>query len=1268
MPARRFEQIEGTSSKFWEVDVDGKSLTVRFGRIGTNGQTQTKAFATDAKASAERDKLVKEKLGKGYKEVAPPAALPAVAPKAAPVSPPLPPPPPPSATKEATPPATTATIATTAAPIESVSAAAAAPGPVADAPMGSPSSRRVAWTDDLRRSMEAVRGVSLAPQTEDANAIWKKLRKRASDLEDRWQQVLADADHGPLFQRAFARLREEVPAAPSDADLEGAILAVADYAGDWTVPSHIAEAVDRLVLEAGAPFAMRATLATLARWVVPGAAAKIDRRKNLSAWGYRRHALSPFDRVRAHVATSDEATYAACVEVARSAYGEATDDLTRVAIAYMCPHVDGWAEDLLARVPEAAAPLLTSTKDEALVGRTVDTLTGYRTLVDASERGAANRAAAILANLGPTPFAIDLSFRLYDKLPGSEYQRGCASVLGLVDAPEAIAGLLARAEQKEAQPALQASLARRPDLAVRALADAAVSRSKLADVARQLLTTTVRAGVPDLDGVVASLPDTQRKVVEAARGAATSTSPANVNDVPEALRAPRWLARKKRVEAIVEIAPPPHDDAFAWPKGAREALPRDLFAEGAGHRGRDAITTILGWLDLPSALKGETNEEVIAKACTSTVGRRQWGSNPVGLGVLPEVLARAILKHTPTGRWGRRHGLSGFGAAVVRFEMEIVDDVIRLAADLPFPCLELLLPYDVARAAPVVAHAYAELKKARAVAERWLRIHPRAAIAGLLPAAIGKPGKARSHAEAALHFLVGEGHRDAIFDVAGKAGARDAVLSVLESDPFDRLPAKLPTIPEFAQASRLSPPILDAAHGGGALPPETVANLLTMLAFSRIDEPYAGVGVAKSTCTPASLAAFAWDLFSAWLLSGASSKEQWAMTALAHLGDDDCARRLAAKVREWPGESAHARAVIGLDVLAAMGTDVALMHLYGISQKLKFKGLQEKAGEKITLLAEARGLTEDELGDRLVPDLNLDDDGTMTLDFGSRQFRVTFDESLKPYVLDGANKRLPDLPKAGKADDAEKAKDATERWKALKKDAKTIASQQVLRFELAMCARRRWSAPVFQQFLAGHPVVRHVVRRLVWAAYAEDGRPQTLFRLAEDGTFADARDEVFTLPVSASIGIVHALEIDSKDAGAMGQVFADYEILQPFVQLGRDTHALTEAEKTSGTLTRTKGRTVPTGKVLGLESRGWRRGEPQDGGGIWWIEKPLPDGLEARLALDPGMIVGMLGEHPEQKLGDLVLHEEGVWTASSRTYGALDAIVASELLRDLESL
>lgn len=73
---RRFELVEGGSSKFWEVTVSGTDLSVRFGRIGTNGQAQSKAFDSEAKATAEQSKLIREKTKKGYQEIAETAAAP----------------------------------------------------------------------------------------------------------------------------------------------------------------------------------------------------------------------------------------------------------------------------------------------------------------------------------------------------------------------------------------------------------------------------------------------------------------------------------------------------------------------------------------------------------------------------------------------------------------------------------------------------------------------------------------------------------------------------------------------------------------------------------------------------------------------------------------------------------------------------------------------------------------------------------------------------------------------------------------------------------------------------------------------------------------------------------------------------------------------------------------------------------------------------------------------------------------------------------------
>jgi len=59
---RLFEMDE----KFWEVTVDGADMTVRFGKIGANGQSKTTTLKDEAAAEKEAQKLIKQKEKKGY--------------------------------------------------------------------------------------------------------------------------------------------------------------------------------------------------------------------------------------------------------------------------------------------------------------------------------------------------------------------------------------------------------------------------------------------------------------------------------------------------------------------------------------------------------------------------------------------------------------------------------------------------------------------------------------------------------------------------------------------------------------------------------------------------------------------------------------------------------------------------------------------------------------------------------------------------------------------------------------------------------------------------------------------------------------------------------------------------------------------------------------------------------------------------------------------------------------------------------------------------
>ncbi len=580
--------------------------------------------------------------------------------------------------------------------------------------------------------------------------------------------------------------------------------------------------------------------------------------------------------------------------------------------------------------------------------------------------------------------------------------------------------------------------------------------------------------------------------------------------------------------------------------------------------------------------------------------------------------------------------------------------------------------------APAVARAFNKLKTLRQDARIWLLKYPEHAITGLLPAALGKTGEAQDNARAALRMLTENGHQPLLQEIARRYNqpeVTDAVNALLALDPLDNHPTKIPTLPTFYQPSLWTRPLLKA--NAQSLPDSALLHLGEMLRFPQEEALYPGLLQVKDACTTDSLAEFAWDLFTAWQTAGAPSKESWAFTALGVLGNDDTARKLTPLIRAWPGESQHKRATVGLDILAAIGSDIALMQLNGIAQKLKFKALQERAKEKIADIAESRELTVAELEDRLAPDLGLDDNGSLLLDFGPRQFTVSFDETLKPFVRDVSGSRLKDLPKPNKSDDESQANDAVNRYKLLKKDARTVAAQQVARMESAMCLRRRWSPENFQLFLVEHPLVRHLTRRLIWGVYSAENQLLACFRVAEDNSYSTADDDLFTLPEGdISIGIPHVLEISPTDAAAFGQLFTDYELLPPFRQLDRNSYALTEAERNASELTRWAGRKCPSGRVMGLANKGWIKGEPQDGGWIGWMIKPLGR-WSLIMEIDEGFAVGM---SPAELSAEQLLSKLWLWEGKAESYGwgsnstqeaqfsVLDAITASELINDIEAL
>ena len=445
-----------------------------------------------------------------------------------------------------------------------------------------------------------------------------------------------------------------------------------------------------------------------------------------------------------------------------------------------------------------------------------------------------------------------------------------------------------------------------------------------------------------------------------------------------------------------------------------------------------------------------------------------------------------------------------------------------------------------------------------------------------------------------------------------------------------------------------------------ALPAEATRRLVeTLFAAPREEQPPRPLQEVLDALDRVSLADFGWSLFERLRLSGSRLR---CGRALAWIADDETARRLGGLARSWSGKDDVLMAEEGLEALAAMSTDVAVMQLHLVAENARLKRLRRKARKLLVEVAEARGLTMEQLGDLIVPDFGLDADGGMTLDYGPRRFRVGFDEQLRPVVFDDKGKRRKALPRPGVRDDPELAPAAYRAFTGLKKAVRAVAADQVRRLERAMVEQRSWTVDDFQRLFVEHPLLRHLGRRLVWL---HDSGPA--FRIAEDRSFADVTDETVTLPDEGAVRVVHPAFLGTQTA-AWADVFADYEIVQPFPQLGRPVVLLTEEERAGDRLTRFEGRRVGVGGLLALERQGWERGTPHGAGIQRWMTKAVPGGVVV-LEVSPGFPAAAPAQWEAQTLGSVWINDsEPVAGDAKATFGDLDAVTASELLLTLGEL
>jgi hypothetical protein len=394
----------------------------------------------------------------------------------------------------------------------------------------------------------------------------------------------------------------------------------------------------------------------------------------------------------------------------------------------------------------------------------------------------------------------------------------------------------------------------------------------------------------------------------------------------------------------------------------------------------------------------------------------------------------------------------------------------------------------------------------------------------------------RRTAEIMLRRMAAEGRGDLILAVAKN---HPHVAAFLSRDP--RLDVAV--VPAIAKVPVTRPRLRD----GRALGDDVIERVLEMLALSHVDAPYAGLEDVRAACEPRSLGEMVWDLAALADGGGRASRSQaypdWMRHAVAHFGDDTVIRRLTPALK-------HPQIYRVLEALTQRGVRSAAMELATAYER-------GDAPQSMERVATAMNRSVDELVETIVPTTALEDDGTTVLRHGARTLRVGFDTTLAPILFDGET-RLAALPRARKDDDPIALRLARERWEELKEDVRTIAHLRARSLENAMRTGQHMPAARFLAGWVAHPLGKHAARAIVWAA-ERDGALVT-FRVADDGTFADAHDEVLTLDPGELVRVPHPAELPRETVDAWLRIFGDYGLIQPVVQLARTPMALGPGE------------------------------------------------------------------------------------------------------------
>jgi len=339
-----------------------------------------------------------------------------------------------------------------------------------------------------------------------------------------------------------------------------------------------------------------------------------------------------------------------------------------------------------------------------------------------------------------------------------------------------------------------------------------------------------------------------------------------------------------------------------------------------------------------------------------------------------------------------------------------------------------------------------------------------------------------------------------------------------------------------------------------------------------------------------------------YLNSGAATK---GLLALAEKAPPALvADRVRSYLKSHGSRTSQASAL--LELAAAHAHPATLQVVIAAATRLRQKGVQAFAGALVERVAEQHDWTLDELGDRTVPSAGLEEDGTLPLPCGEdgKPYVGRLDDAFRLIVVNPAGKKISSLP-AG-TDEVTRA--SRKRLSAARKELKQVVTLQTARLYEALCAERVWAREDWLRDLAGHPLMRQLIRRVVWIGLDDAGAVRGTFRPTAEGDFTDAADEPIDPSGFGAVRIAHGALLDEADGAAWLAHLADYEVESLLGQFGRTLFRLSDTDeaRAATAIEDRKGWLSDSFTIRGAATRlGYERGQPEDAGWFHDYRKPF---------------------------------------------------------------